>query len=401
MSLTIGGLETFAHQAERPLNAKADAFLKQYPKTESNAIAQKLNQALIELKLAPVELWPAQIDISWSIETEIDGYLWQQFEQTSGSLQPLPSGLQSYLNTHRAKLQRTQDLLLGSELPIWMLDVQAAANVEHLYLNFRGVSQLHRLFILQAIAADRQSQRTDRENALSAAWKLQEALAQHPLARTITPSMVRSQLGIMRYMDGLAPTWQTRASHIAKPSQMLETLQLNNWLTYRGISSSQDPQKLMDIIGRQLLIDFRFTPPSLFRLQNVDVTERLDSAYQTLATQNRCKADASDLVLSMSWWNTFKKALWIGDSASAAETMALISEFTQKILQLKAIAAQRGQWPSTLTDSTSNVCDGVRWQYTTADDAMSLSMENPPPMKEGRTTVIKETQLPYIYSDHL
>jgi hypothetical protein len=107
----------------------------------------------------------------------------------------------------------------------------------------------------------------------------------------------------------------------------------------------------------------------------------------------------------MPWWNTYGKTYsniftgtdpWIQVSA-----MALNVEYTQKILQLKEIAAQQNQWPTVLPNPNSQVCEGMKWQYGVSDGTMSLSLDNPEPLTENRTEVIRFTDLPYTYRDRL
>jgi hypothetical protein len=259
-------LDISARQAEQQLDITATAFLKKHPKIESNTVAQALNQSLVTLGLDPVVPGPFKYK-EFALESKSLPYFQQQLRQTEGVLKPLPREIQVYLNTQQSTLEKTQNLLLGQTLPVWIFDVEGASQVEFPYLNTIGLFRLHTLFLLQAIAADRNSQFAEREQALAAAWRMQEALTQHPLMRLFTPTMVRSQLGIMRYMDGLSPQWQTRITAIAKPDQMIETMQLLNWLVYRGISDSKDVVQVMNMIETQFQTSFRFIPPSLFRLR--------------------------------------------------------------------------------------------------------------------------------------
>jgi hypothetical protein len=401
------GLEISARQAEQRLNITATAFLKKYPKMASNTVAQALNQSLVTLGLDPVVLGPFKYK-EFAFESKYLPYFHQQLRQTEGVLKPLPREIQGYLSTQQLTLKKAQNLLLGKTLPVWMFDVEAASQLEFPYLNTIGLFRLHTLFLLQAIAADRNSQFAEREQALAAAWRMQEALTQHPLMRLFTPTMVRSQLGIMRYMDGLSPQWQTRIKAIAKSDQMIETMQLLNWLAYRGISDSKDLVKVINMVETQFQTSFRFIPPSLFRLQNVNLTQSRANIYdniQPLISKNICTAKSIDFEPDIPWWNTYGKTYsniftgtnpWIRVNA-----MALNVEYTQKILQLKEVAAQQNQWPTVLPSPNSQVCDGVKWQYGVVNGTMNLTLENPEPLTENRTEVIRFTELPYTYSDRL
>jgi hypothetical protein len=405
LGAVLGGLEIWAGQAEATLNPKATEFLKRYPKTQSNAIALKLNQALSALDLDPVARYGDKFKYTpFVLESDTAEYFGMQFRQASSVLEPLPPNIQTYLNTNQAKLKTAQDLLLTSELPTWELDVDAASNAESLYFNFFGATRLHDLLLLQAVRSDRNGKNVDREQALEAAWKLQEALVQHPLGRTFTFSMVQPQLGLMRYVKGLSPQWKTRVTAVASATQMQETSQLFNWLNYQSIAQANDLQKVMRLTEQQFLQDFRFTPPSFFRLQNANTTQLLDDALKTLSRQNVCKVDKANLESAVPWWNNLahtRFSMLVPWNQSGA--VNLMAEFTQKTLQVKEIATQEGKWPTTLSNLNSKTCDGARWKYAVAPDGtMSLTLENPEPLNEQRTDVIRLIPKSfYTYSDRL
>lgn len=406
LGAVLGGLEIWAGQAEATLNPKAAEFLKRYPKTQSNAIALKLNQTLSALDLDPVVRYDDKYKYTeFVLALDSDPYFGKWLNHSSGSLPPVPKSIQTYLDTHQSELKTAQTLLITSELPSWELDTEAAQNLERLYLNFSGALRLQELLLLQALASDRSGKIAQREDALVAAWKLQEAIAGHALGRGLSFSMVKLQLGLMRHMDGLSPQWQTRMTTVASPTQLLESVQLHNWLVYEGIAKVKDLPKVMKTIERQFLQDFRIMPPSFFRVQNATTTQHLDDASKKLSTQNVCAKNPTDFETETPWWNSLAQIRFpvVNTSWALSGAPSLMAEFTQKILQVKAIAAQQGKWPTTLPNLNSKVCDGARWKYAVATDGtMSLTLENPEPLNEQRTDVIRLIpQSFYTYSDRL
>ena len=72
-------------------------------------------------------------------------------------------------------------------------------------------------------------------------------------------------------------------------------------------------------------------------------------------------------------------------------------ELTQKILQVKALAAQAGKWPSSVPEMESSICPGAKWLYRLAPDGtMSISFSEQPEWLEER---LENKGLPFTYSD--
>lgn len=72
-------------------------------------------------------------------------------------------------------------------------------------------------------------------------------------------------------------------------------------------------------------------------------------------------------------------------------------ELTQKILQVKALAAKTGKWPASVPEMKSSICPEAKWLYRVAPDGtMSLSFSEKPKWLEER---LKYKGLPFTYSD--
>ena len=73
-------------------------------------------------------------------------------------------------------------------------------------------------------------------------------------------------------------------------------------------------------------------------------------------------------------------------------------ELTQKILQVKALAAKAGKWPPSVPEMKSSICPGAKWLYRVAPDGtMSISFSEKPKWLEQRLK--SSTGLPFTYSD--
>jgi hypothetical protein len=72
-------------------------------------------------------------------------------------------------------------------------------------------------------------------------------------------------------------------------------------------------------------------------------------------------------------------------------------ELTQKILQVKALAAKEGKWLPSVPDTESSICPGAKWLYRVAPDGtMSISFSEQPEWLEER---LERGGLPFTYSD--
>ena len=74
-------------------------------------------------------------------------------------------------------------------------------------------------------------------------------------------------------------------------------------------------------------------------------------------------------------------------------------ELTQKILQVKALAAKTGKWPASVPEMKSSICLGAKWLYRVAPDGtMSLSFSEKPKWLDERLKS-NSRWLPFTYSD--
>jgi hypothetical protein len=396
------GLEAAANQAEAKMNAQADAVLKRYPKTQSNAIAQTLNQILVELGTYPA----GAVTRTSSTETlppiyrATLSYLDKQRRKSSGPFDPLPQEVQAYLKQYQPQLAKAQTLLLKSERPVWGMDVDAMTDPAFLRFNFLGVAQLHQLMLLQAVVAEQSSQSAEVENALTAAWNLRQAMAQFPEGQMWDASIAQPQLSIMRYFKRLSPQWQQRIVEVAEPKQVFDEAKLFALIAYRrnALDIRKDSAGFVRLVEQSYQTDLPSLPSSYFRWANADLFERLARHYDSLASQNFCAATTE---FSVPWWNALD-VLKIGTPPIRRVT-ALEAEYTRKVLEAKAIAAQQGKWPTSLPDPNSKACTGALWQYSvTADGTMNLTLVNPEPLIEARTDVISSIRpSSYTYSDRL
>jgi hypothetical protein len=397
------GLEAAANQAEAKMNAQADAVLKRYPKTQSNAIAQDLNQILVDIGTYPVGAITRAGSTPTSfppISSEIKSYFEKQQRKPSGSFDPLPPDMQAYLKQHRAALAKAQTLLLKPERPVWGMDVDAMSDPDFILYNFLGVAQLHQLMLLQAVVAEQSNQSAEGENALAAAWNLRQAMAQFPGGKMWDAPIAQRQLSLMRYFKRLSPQWQQRIVEVSKQNQLFDEAKLFALIAYRrnALDIRKDAAGFVRRVDQAFLTDLPPLPASYLRWANADYFGRLTQHYDAIASQNFCVEMAK---LSVPQWNALH---WFElGTPTIQRATALESEYTRKVLEVKAIATQQGHWPTSLPDAKSKACAGALWQYSVSSEGtMTLTLVNPEPLVEARTNVISDLRpSSYTYSDRL
>ncbi len=396
------GLEIAADQAEAHMNEQAEAVFKHYPKTQTNAIAQDLNQILVDMGTHPASAYArnSQGKPYPPIYSTISKYLDKQRDKSSGSFDPLPQDIQAYLRQQRTRLAKAQALLSKSDQPLWDINLAILSDPEFIWFDFTGVAHLHRLMLLQAIVAEQTSQPIEVERSLEAAWKLRQTVSQSKGGKIWDTSISSTQFSIMRHFKKLSPHWQQRVVEVAEPSQVVDDAKLLVLLAYRrnAMEIKKDPTKFVRLFNQSFLTDLPPLPSSYVRWANADFFGRITQHYDSLASQNFCAARTEP---SIPWWNIWDAGLTTIPRIGGE--IALEAEFTRKVLEAKTIATQKGQWPTSLPNPKSKACMGALWQYSVASDGtMTLTLVNPEPLVEARTEAISSMRpSSYAYSDRL
>jgi hypothetical protein len=398
------GLEVAANQAEARMNEQAEVIFKRYPKTQSNELSQDLNRILVDIGVHPVGAYTRTSSAKSKpfppIYSTISSYFEKQRRKSSGSFDPLPQDIQAYLQQQRIHLAKAQALLSKSDQPLWGSDLAVLSDPEFVWFDFTGIADLHQLVLLQAIIAEQTGQPVETERALEAAWKLRKSVFQSTGGKMWDTSISQTQFSIMRHFKKLSPQWQQRIVEVAEPSQMVDDAKLLVLLAYRRNATEikKDSAEFVRIFEQSFLTDLPPLPSGYFRWANADFFGRLTRHYDSLASQNFC-AERSEP--SIPWWNVWNAGLTTIPQIRGE--IALEAEYTRKVLEAKAIAAQQGNWPKSLPDPKSKACTGALWQYSVASDGtMTLTLVNPEPLVEARTEAISSMRpSSYAYSDRL
>lgn len=101
------------------------------------------------------------------------------------------------------------------------------------------------------------------------------------------------------------------------------------------------------------------------RLSAIDVYSIEMQALSKVYEQNVCLYESVQIDEHPAWWNiigNIRGQGFINQERKAARRM-LSLELTQKILQVKELAAKIGQWPKSIPDMESSICPGFQWVY--------------------------------------
>ena len=376
------GVNRLANEREAQLDRELQNFMVQFPKIEANDSARRLNDltAALGIGLAfkspnTLDSAPDKMEDFEQIREELDRFLEAELEKKTESVSPAPESLRGYLETRKAELEAIRSHLLNSELPIWERDLERWLNINHPTPSLLGILNLQKLLILDVLDKNSLGQTRAGEQSLEASWKLNQTLWDRPdlISQLSAILVARLQVGALRKMDGLPTQWQERA--IARDYQklLLTSLELESWLNYGLVklpqmAPEQGGEKLAPLEGLYI------------RLSGINTSQNMRQGFAKLEFKNICSFDVEALQQQMTdsiaSWNQLGQIAMpnLAGQWRKAGKMMLDWELTQKILQVKALAAEQGTWPEKLPDLESKVCPGQRWIYQVAGDrSISLS----------------------------
>ncbi|MEG4288593.1 hypothetical protein Q5692_07220 [Microcoleus sp. C2C3] len=144
-------------------------------------------------------------------------------------------------------------------------------------------------------------------------------------------------------------------------------------------------QKILAWTISPVLVWFKPAIEPYVRFCAIDTYQVYKRSLAASRQHNFCASD-SVTVDDLAWWNYMGGAstAFPRQTSKAAQSM-LNLELTQKILQVKALAAKAGKWPPSVPEMKSSICRGAKWVYRVAPDGtMSISFSEKPKWLEER-----------------
>lgn len=413
----VGGNLLAAH-LEKPINQGWADFAHRFPKTETNNSGLKLQELTAQQGIGILGTREASKRFPISeknrqafekIKEELNQYLNTQLENPTNQVEVPPESLRRYLASQSANLAAIRTHVLNSEMPRWALDVNQW-NFDYPLPSFLSMVNLQKIFALDMLEKNRFGETKETLENLKIAWKLNQSVREYPsiigsLVAVIADNYV---LGVIRKIQGVPSDWQGGITHLVKqdyPQSFLTALEGDFLVTARSLSNyrlwkwtnAQTPPfaKVLDALQRPYL-----------RFSAVDYWRKGTQNLHEVPKQDFCNFDSETFKqnhqLSAAWWNILgqNSTTSLLNQWTKLWRKLIEWELTQKVLQVKEIAAKQGSWPQQVPGIEVSVCGDRKWIYQVSPDGtMSISYSKPPSWwpEQKKGTII----LPLTYSAKL
>ncbi|MBD1827461.1 hypothetical protein NDI47_18940 [Microcoleus vaginatus GB1-A2] len=452
LAVWIVGGNYMASVQEKEIEQDLAAYAQRFPKTQPNDAALKLVASVAKLGFSGGGASFSSVDRSIEsradfrsseddrkafeeIRPELKQYLDAEIAKPNDTVNPPSEKLQRYLASRQTALAELRQQVLNNEVPHWGTDISwilegdiTVARPSYLWpINFQQV------LALDILEKYRKGQTQAAAEMLEVSWKINQSLTENPslISQLVGLIVTKYTAGVMRKVDRLPAQWQQRLLEHDYPESILTSLQgeyffkfkfLQNFVWKYSWSSIQEPSGAYNLVG--IFVPFRFPnePPTLqekildwtlshvlvwfkptiepyVRFCAIDTYQVYKRRLAASRQQNVCASD-SVTVDDFAWWNYIGRisTTFPSQFTSKGAKSMLDLELTQKILQVKALAAKTGKWPPSVPDMKSSICPGAKWLYRVAPDGtMSISFSEKPKWLEERLKY--KRWLPFTYSD--
>ena len=452
LAVWIVGGNYIASVQEKEIEQDVAAYAQRFPNTEPNDVALKLAALIAKLGINagggsfyPVDRYiesvadfrPSEDDRKAfeEIIQELTQYLDAEIAKPNDTVNPPSEKLQRYLASKQTALAEIRQQVLNNEVPhwgtdiTWMLegDISVPLPTSLWQVNFQLV------LALDILEKYRKGQTEAAAEMLEVSWKLNQYLTESPflISQLVALIVTKYPAGVMRKVDRLPAQWQQRLLERDYRESILTSLQGEYLLRFKfsqdfvwkysessiqeasGASSGQGilalfqretnapptlQEKILDWTLSHVLVWFKPAIEPYVRFSAIDTYQVYKRSLAASRQHNFCASD-SVTVDDFAWWHYPGEAStsFPSQTRKAAQSM-LDLELTQKILQVKALAAKTGKWPASVPEMKSSICPGAKWLYRVAPDGtMSISFSEKPKWLEQR---LKSSRgLPFTYSD--
>ncbi|MEG4243031.1 hypothetical protein QUA51_10020 [Microcoleus sp. Pol10_D6] len=425
LAVWIVGGNYIASVHEKEIEQDLAAFAQRFPKTETNDVALKLAPSLLA-KVGPYATWE-------SFSQELNQYLDAEIAKPNDTINPPPEKLQRYLASKQTALAKLrQQVLINNEVPHWKTDISwiLEGDLTAPLPSYLWQANFQKVLALDILEKYRKGQTEAAAEMLEVSWKINQPLTENPLLlpQLVALIVAKYPVGVMRKADRLPAQWQQRLLEHDYRESILTSLQGEylskfkfsqdfawkySWssiLEASGASSGILPlfqtepnypptleDKILDWTLSHVLVWFKPVIKPYVRFCAIDTYHAYKRSLAASRQHNFCASDSAT-AKDFAWWNYIGRTStnFPSQTSKAAKSM-LDLELTQKILQVKALAAKTGKWPASVPDMKSSICPGAKWLYRVAPDgSMSISFSEKPKWLEER---LKYKGLPFTYSD--
>jgi hypothetical protein len=447
LAVWIVGGNYIASVQEKEIEQDLAAYAQRFPKTEPNDAALKLAASLAKLGAGggsifyPVDRYmgsvadfrPSEDDRKAfeEIRQELKQYLDAEIAKPNDTVNPPSEKLQRYLASKQTALAEIRQQVLNNEVPHWGTDITWILEGDRTILLPAYLWQVNfqQVLALDSLEKYRKGQTEVAAEMLEVSWKINQSLTENPflISQLVALIVTKYPAGVMRKADRLPAQWQQRLLERDYRESILTSLQgeylsgFKFWQHFvwkypwssiqerSGASSflgifteTNDPptlqEKILDWTLSHVLVWFKPAIEPYVRFCAIDSYQVYKRSLAASRQHNFCTSD-SVKVDDFAWWHYPGEAptSFLNQISKATKSM-LDLELTQKILQVKALAAKAGKWPPSVPEMKSSICPGAKWVYRVAPDGtMSISFSEKPKWLEQRLK--SNIALPFTYSD--
>lgn len=450
LAVWIVGGNYIASVQEKEIEQDLAAYAQRFPKTEPNDAALKL-ASLPKGRVGggsiffyPVNRYMESVvdfrsseDASkglYEILQELNQYLDAEIAKPNDTVNPPSEKLQRYLASRQTALAELRQQVLNNEVPHWGTDISwiLEGDITMVLPSYLWQANFQKVLALDILEKYRKGQTETAAEMLEVSWKINQSLTESPflIPQLVGLIVTKYQAGVMRKVDRLPAQWQQRLLERDYRESMLTSLQgeylfqFKLWQHFvwkypwsstleasrasgQGILElfqvkTNDPptleEKILEGALSHLMVWFKPAIEPYGRFCAIDTYQVYKRSLAASRQHNFCTSD-SVKVDHFAWWHYPGEAStdFPHQTIKAAQSM-LNLELTQKILQVKALAAKAGKWPPSVPEMKSSICPGAKWLYRVAPDGtMSISFSEKPKWLEERLK--SSTGLPFTYSD--
>ncbi|MEG4281320.1 hypothetical protein QUA62_28230 [Microcoleus sp. MON1_C1] len=459
LAVWIVGGNYIASVQEKEIEQDLAAYAQRFPKTEPNYAALKLAASLAKVGFdggesfssadrsigSRADFRPSKDDQKAfeEIQQELTQYLNAEIAKPNDTVNPPSEKLQRYLAGRQTALAELRQQVLNNEVPHWGTDISGILEVD---MTARGPDYLWQVNFQQVLALDilekyRKGQTQAAAEMLEVSWKINQPLTESPLffPQLVALIVAKYPAGVMRKADRLPAQWQQRLLERDYRESILTSLQgeyllqfkfsqdflwkhswssiLETWSSIlKDLGHSSDrgmlsliqgkyfsnltlEEKILDWTLSHVLVWFKPVIKPYVRFCAIDSYHAYKRSLAASRQHNFCASD-SVTVNDFAWWNYIgRTSTSLSNQTSKAAKSMLDLELTQKILQVKALAAKTGKWPASVPEMKSSICPGAKWVYRVAPDGtMSLLFSEKPKWLDERLKS-NNRWLPFTYSD--
>jgi hypothetical protein len=377
-----------AEKFEQEIDQDEAAFFRQFPKTEDNQTANRLQELTTSqlgfgLTGRTGDSWQvpeSQKKAYEDIRVELSTYLDIQARNATSSFDEVPPKLRDYLEKNADTLTAIRTLLLNNESPRWGTDMSwiSEGNTSSYRLpSYLGSANLQRIFAIDLLYKQQQGKTAEVQETLEASWKFSQSLKNNPflIGQLGGIILTRTQLSVIRKLDGLPRVWQQRLLEHDYRQSMLQTLtgeSLSFRTYYRWLMTQ--PATALEDSGEEVGEEFangylalgwsewsESMRKNFMRWEAIATYQSKAEMYKALAQENVCTWNFNN-------WRSTKDPIYGAELDQNSQLSGVWErtgrimvemELTQKILQIKEMGTNARNLPNV----QSTICPNAQWTY--------------------------------------